>query len=256
MRDIKKLVKTGALQYRPLLGIQNAKTIKGEDLGYITGIMYLAPADIVNGLNLCPYASAGCKKSCLFSAGRGRFNNVYSARIAKTEFFRDNLNSFFYSIERDINKIYNRAKKQGKKCAIRLNGTSDIRWELYRDKNGKNIFELYPKIQFYDYTKDWNRVEALTGHWNNYHLTYSMSESIQSKKQAVKLLKLGVNVAIVFSQLPNEFLGYEVINGDKHDLRFLDRRGVIVGLTPKGAAKNDKSGFVQYINKNTLQEAA
>lgn len=232
------------MNYKPLLGIQNAKTIKGEDLGYLTGILYLAPSTEVDGMNLCKFASKGCKKACLFTSGRGKFSNVKNARINKTEFFRDNLNDFFYSLEKDINKLVKRAAKLNLIPTVRLNGTSDIRWENYRNKNNKNIFEIFPTVQFYDYTKDFKRDKALSGAWSNYHLTFSVTESKANQREALKLLDKGVNIAMVFRSMPEKFLGKEVIDGDMHDLRFLDKKGVIVGLKAKGDAKKDVSGFV------------
>ena len=59
---------------------------------------------------------------------------------------------------------------------------------------------------------------------------------------------MGVNVAVVFrKELPSTWNNVEVIDGDKTDLRFLDGRGKIVGLTAKGDAKKDQSGFVQEV---------
>ena len=58
------------------------------------------------------------------------------------------------------------------------------------------------------------------------------------------------NVAVVFrDKIPKSYKGYEVIDGDDSDLRFLDKfksweTGGIVGLKAKGPAKKDKSGFV------------
>jgi hypothetical protein len=233
-----------------LLTFQNAKTSKGEDMGYLTAILYLAPADMVEGLNLCPFASAGCKKACLFSAGRGKFSNVKDARIAKTLLFRDNLNTFMYNIVRNIRSAIKKAKRLGLTPVVRLNGTSDIRWENVRSHNGKNIFELFPSVQFYDYTKDFKRTKALHGRWSNYHLTFSLSEG--NKKHALELLALGVNVAVVFRDaLPTTWEGFEVTSGDKHDLRFLDKKGgYVIGLKAKGDAKKDTSGFVQESNEN------
>jgi hypothetical protein len=138
-----------------------------------------------------------------------------------------------------------KAKKNNLTPCIRLNGTSDIRWENIRAKNGKNIFEIFPNVIFYDYTKDFKRTKALSGHWSNYHLTFSITESKRNQKEAFKLLDKGVNVAVVFNGIiPNKFKDNEVINGDKHDLRFLDKKGVVVGLTAKGDAKKDNSNFV------------
>lgn len=245
------------MSYKKLLGVANAKTSKGEDLNYLTGIVYLAPADIVEGVNLCPFASKGCKSACLYSAGRGKFSNVQAARVAKTVLFRDNLNYFMWSLIKDIQALVRKAKRKGLTPCVRLNGTSDIRWENVRHRGGKNIFELFPNVQLYDYTKDFKRVDALKGRWGNYHLTFSMSEARANQRQAWKLLEQGVNVAMVFrSELPSSHNGYDVIDGDKHDLRFLDKRGVIVGLKAKGDAKKDSSGFVQDAVTIELNEAA
>lgn len=225
-----------------LLTIQNTKTIKGESLGYLTGILYMAPSTFVDGLDVCKFASEGCKKSCLFTAGRGAFTNVIQARVNRSKLFRDNKLAFFEQLNHEIRKMRDKAKRNGQKLAIRLNGTSDISWELipvpmFKDK--KTIFDLYPDIQFYDYTKNYTRVER--NNFKNYHLTLSRSEHNESK---VLPLINKANVAVVFNDVPNTYKGFKVIDGDKHDLRFLDVSNVIVGLTAKGKAKKDLSGFV------------
>ena len=231
---------------RMLLTTQNAKTSKGEDLGYLTGILYLAPSNIVEGVNLCPFASKGCRKACLFSAGRGKFKSVERARIKKTEFFRDDLNGFMQSIVYSIHKVIRQANKQGLKPCIRLNGTSDIRWETIRNKQGKNIFEMFPSIQFYDYTPDFTRTDAFLGKWKNYHLTFSRKESRANHIQAERLLSMGVNVAAVYLDLDKVLkTNAKAVNGDFHDLRFLNpNNGSIIALKAKGDAKKDLSGFV------------
>jgi hypothetical protein len=190
---------------KKLLGTQNAKTIKGEELNYITGIMYLAPANLVKGLNLCPFATAGCKKACLFTAGRGKFRNVNEARTAKTVLFRDNREYFYESLIKDIERNIKSAQRKGKEFVVRLNGTSDIDWENLIIKDNKNIFELFPNVQFYDYTKNFTRLDALTGKWNNYHLTFSFAESSRNQREALKLLEKGVNIAVVFDSIPETF---------------------------------------------------
>jgi hypothetical protein len=227
-----------------LLGVQNAKTSKGESLGYLTGILYLAPADMVEGVNLCLFASKGCKKACLFSAGRGKFSNVKQARIKKTIYFRDNRASFLIDLVWSIEKVIRQAARKGLMPCIRLNGTSDIVWEEITVKNGKNIFELFPNVQFYDYTPNHTREKAFSGHWKNYHLTYSQKESMNSKVNAQKLLEKGYNVAKVYTNVSKAVTALNAIDGDLHDLRFLDKRGVIVALKAKGEAKKDQSGFV------------
>jgi hypothetical protein len=120
-----------------------------------------------------------------------------------------------------------------------LNTTSDISWEIH------GIFELFPAIQFYDYTKIKKRViKYLTNQYpKNYHLTFSLNET--NYNDSMEILKMGGNVAVVFRKdLPTTYKGYQVVNGDVSDLRFLDPNNSIVGLKAKGKAKTDMSGFV------------
>jgi hypothetical protein len=232
------------MKHKKLLTTANAKTSKGEDLGYLTGILYMAPANLVDGINVCKFASKGCKEACLYSAGRGKFNSVKKARIAKTEFFRDNKEAFITSLVWSIEGVLREAKRKNLVPAIRLNGTSDISWEEIMVKDGKNIFEVFSDVQFYDYTPNHTRMDALTGKWNNYHLTFSRKESRANHIECEKMLRLGVNVAAVYSNVSKVVDELGAIDGDLHDLRFLDIKGKIVALKAKGEAKKDKTGFV------------
>ena len=67
-------------------------------------------------------------------------------------------------------------------------------------------------------------------------------------------MQQGYNVAIVFNELPATYNGYKVIDGTDTDLRFLDEKGVIVGLVAKGKAKKDLSGFT--VDVVSLKKAA
>ena len=208
------------------------KTIKSLYYGYANFIMYLAPWKI-SGFNTCSNATDGCINSCLYNAGRGRFSNVQQARINRTRFFYKDRNGFLNKLHDEIQLNINWAIKRDLIPVFRLNGTSDIRWELY------DIIDHYPEITFYDYTKIINRVNM----YPNYHLTFSRAESNQ--ENVLKAIDRGLNVAAVFNgELPKTYLGRDVINGDKHDLRFLDPNNIIVGLSAKGPAKKDTSGFV------------
>ena len=222
-----------------LLSRFNAKTIKGEKLGWITYIMYLAPhKQNTKGKNLCPKASAGCANACLYKSGNARFNRVQQGRINKTDYFLENRNDFLIQLHNEISKLKANHKKKGENdIAIRLNGTADFPFENVSVIDGKSIFELHPDIQFYDYTKDDKRVTKNT--LSNYHLTFSRSEI--NHKAVVKVLDKGFNVAVVFDELPKTYLGYPVIVGDETDLRFLDAKNVIVGLTfKKSSVKGGK----------------
>ena len=216
----------------------NSKTKKGQKKGYKTAILYLA-SHKQSGFNVCPMASVGCAKSCLYSAGMGKFSNVQLGRINKTRWFMQDRKTFLNKLIQEIKKLEIRCKKEKFKPCIRLNGTSDISWENFK------LFELFPKIKFYDYTKIYKRaLNYVNGRYaSNYHITYSLNED--NRKEAFNILKMGGNISAVFRDtLPTSYDGFKVINGDETDLRFLDPKNCIVGLKAKGEAKKDYSGFV------------
>jgi hypothetical protein len=131
-----------------------------------------------------------------------------------------------------------------------LNGTSDLSFEKYEVvRNGqlfRNIFAAFPDVQFYDYTKILGRkVKDIS----NYHLTFSAADG--NDADVLRAIAEGLNVATVFGlkkteAMPETYNGRPVFNGDESDLRFLDPKGVVVGLYAKGKAKKDTSGFVKY----------
>lgn len=226
-----------------LLTTANAKIRKGEKIGFKTFGIHLAPASL-SGFNVCKDASAGCAASCLNTAGMGAFSNVQLARIEKTRLFFKNKVAFLAQLIKEIAAAIKSAEKQGLTAVFRLNLTSDLPWEKIK-LNDKTVFQLFPQVTFYDYTKSPERMTAfLAGEMpKNYHLTFSKSET--NGAIAESILKSGGNVAMVFRKsLPSKWLGAEVINGDETDLRFLDGAGKIIGLVEKGKAKKDESGFV------------
>ena len=228
-----------------LLNKGNAKTLKGEVLGYRTFGLHLSPAN-KSGFNVCQWSSAGCRAACLDTAGRGCMSNVQTSRINKTKrFFKDNF-GFMSDLRTEIAKAIISAGKKKMIPCFRLNLTSDIPWENVRKGSKTNIIEEFPNVNFYDYTKGFYRMRAwLDGKMpDNYHLTFSRSEETSDYKMKT-ILALGGNVAVVFrGSLPKTYLGYPVVNGDENDLRFKDPKGVIVGLVEKGLAKKDETGFV------------
>lgn len=257
---------TAVVKRKPLLSTNNAKTIKGEKLGYMTYILYMSPFTANSkGINVCSHASKGCADSCLVGSGfGGMYENVNKGRVAKTEYFLSSRVEFMFQLKSEIEKAIK--KHEGKAIVtFRLNGTSDLPYEKYKVfEGGKNIFEMFPDVQFYDYTKNYLRFDKVLP--SNYHLTFSRSETNHEK--AMELLKRGFNVAMVFDKLPSTFEGFEVINADLDDLRFLDKKGVICGLkykkmTGKGGAEKNKvafeSGFVirtQAVKEKAVKKAA
>jgi hypothetical protein len=226
-----------------LLSVQaDAKTKKGTKDGFLTGIMYLIPDD-----KICPMAkAAGCREACLVSAGRGRMTPVKAGRQRKTDWFYNDRETFMRQLIKDIKALTRKANRENMTPAVRLNGTSDINWFKIK-VDGMTIFDHFPTVQFYDYTKspaiirDAAKVE-------NWHITASYSEAGNkyAKIIAKAAKQYGANLAAVFpkDRIPATFLGRKVIDGDKTDLRFLDEDDSIVALKAKGDAKHDTSGFV------------
>lgn len=220
-----------------LLSVNNdAKTIKGVQKGYLTGILYLAPNRL-----LCPACSAGCRKACLFTAGHGQMTSVQKSRLRKTKMFMTETERFKALLKEDIERLIRSAKNKEMTPCVRINGTSDINVPLVF----KDLLEQFSDVQFYDYTKVWSRADTKLP--SNYHLTLSRSEktTIKAVKERVQQ---GFNVAVVFDKVPDRWKGMPVVDGDSSDLRFLDPKGVVVGLKAKGRARKDFSGFVVRVS--------
>lgn len=239
-----------------LLSVGNPKTLKGMQQGYNTYILHLAPGSL-SGHNTCPKATAGCLSACLNTAGRGGMfkrgentNTIQQARIRKTQLFYNDRDAFMALLVKDITLAIKQSAKAGLIPVFRLNGTSDISWEKYPVKVGNmhfvNIFEAFPQVQFYDYTKILGRkVSGIS----NYSLTFSAADG--NDLDVLLARKAGYNIAVVFGikkglPMPEQYMGLPVFNGDESDLRFLDPKQVVVGLYAKGKAKKDTTGFVKY----------
>ena len=246
MQQIKSAIQPSYKKVKNLLseGSTNTKTAKNE---LTTFILYLAPSDIIGSHNLCPMASAGCKASCLYTAGRGRFSNVQLSRINKAKFWAYDRQAFYIQLANELMKIHDKATDLNngtfQQIAIRLNGTSDIdHLNLLQRYTGINFLDpFYSNLLFYDYTKNINVYKRYFG--SNYKLTFSKSET--NFDECLEVINMGGNIAAVFAaELPDTYGGIQVINGDESDLRYFDPLNVIVGLKAKGDAKKDLSGFV------------
>lgn len=228
----------------------DAKTVKGLEAGYLTGILYLAPHEI-SGYQVCPKASEGCKAACLYTAGQGVYRTVQESRINRTKWFFEGRDSFMAVLVADIERLVRKAAKDGLTPCVRLNGTSDIAWEkiaCVRDgKKYRNLMVAFPDLAFYDYSKVLGRKYALS--LPNYHLTFSLAEDNDSR--ALEALRQGYNVAVVLDNRRSEakpatWGGFPVVDGDVDDVRFNDPKGGhVVALTAKGPARKDKIGFVR-----------
>jgi hypothetical protein len=265
--------------YFKLLTPGNPKIAKGIKKGFMTFILHLAPAKL-SGYEVCPMRSKGCTMACLNTAGRGGMlgghkgalthddvangtrNTIQEARIRRTKLFFEARETFMMQLVADIAKAIKWCAEHDLEPVFRLNGTSDIRWETVPcavKMNGEwhafaNVFAAFPHVQFYDYTKIANRKNVPS----NYDLTFSRTDG--NEHVVGDMLAQGYRVAAVFRDIPtlNEYKARDiafimsnkrvfqaaVIDGDDSDLRFLEPRGVVVGLYAKGQAKRDTSGFV------------
>jgi hypothetical protein len=246
-----------------LLTLANPKTDKGTKYGYLTAVLHLSPARaggvvLASGriANVCASATPGCTAACLNTAGRGGIglttvgdNAIQRARRERTRLYFEDRPTFFAKLVAEIVRHSKRAERIGLVPVVRLNGTSDIRFESVRMDDGTTIFERFPSLTFYDYTKHANR----RGIPANYDLTFSLAETERSWREHVLALEAGTRVAVVLSgagdsvhprPFPRTWNGRRLVDGDSSDLRFLDPRGVYVGLRAKGRARGDSSGFV------------
>lgn len=260
-----------AAQVNSVLSVSSDyKTIKGESRGYLTGILYMlshtdGPESIGQKGTLCPNAvNAGCSMACLVSAGRGSFNSVIEGRRKRAVSFLTSRDAFMVALWHDVVSLSKKAKKAMLVPCVRLNGTSDIDYTkiIFTAPDGKtaNIFNHFPDIQFYDYSKNVHyKLDTLPG---NYSVTVSYSEyNMQYADRAYKqAVKYNTGLAVVFSKsLPQYYKGLPVINADNDDLRFDDKRkynihgAYIAGLKAKGKARKDTSGFVvDNVNSNYI----
>jgi hypothetical protein len=230
-----------------LLSTANPKIQKGTKLGYLSFILHLAPADL-SGRETCPKRTKGCTAACLNTAGRGGMfkkgentNMIQKARIRKTKYFFEDREGFMTDLVSDIIKAKKMAAKLGLIPVFRLNGTSDLSWEKYDtgmggypDPDFMNIFDVFPDVQFYDYTKVLGRKVS---QYKNYHLTFSKADG--NDADVAEALLQGMSVVAVYDKIPAG-----VPSADETDLRFLDPKGIMLGLKAKGRAKKDYSGFV------------
>jgi hypothetical protein len=214
-----------------LLTEQSAKIDKSQNDEWLNAVLYLEPD---YNVKVCPAASMGCRKTCLKNSGRMRMEPSKKARYNRTKLYFEENALFMMALKGEIASLLMKARKEGKKLAMRLNGTSDLDWS--------EVYQAFPMVQFYEYTKRPDLIIKNAG--ANVHYTFSRTETT---KQATidKVTKRGVNVAVVFKSkdMPAEFNGLPVVNGDKHDRRFEDKQGVIVGLSFKGT-KADKQAAI------------
>lgn len=230
------------------LTTKHQKAYKYDELTYS---LYLAPAKM-SGYEVCPKRTEECTRLCLNESGMNTMNmngdKINQSRIKKTKLFFEHREFFVNWLIDEIYSAKLKAERLGYHFSVRLNNTSDINpVSFYIDYKGekKNVLEIFPNVQFYDYTKVLNRIE-LTKKYKNYDLTFSYSG--ENLDECVTALENNVRVAVVFKNVPEKFWNRKVIDGDAYDMRYRDEGNVIVGLKFKRVRNKvtEKSKFVVH----------
>lgn len=213
---------------------KTVKHKKSKKYNELTYSLYLSPAKS-SGYEVCPGRTTECTKLCLNESGMNsmvqnkRGDVINDSRIQKTRLFFEHREFFMKWMIDEIKAAELKAHKLGFTLSVRLNNTSDISPEDFQ-LNGQNILQMFPEVQFYDYTKVASRIELLKK-YSNYDLTFSYTGYNLTECQKMLLNK--IRVAVVFKNVPEQFMGYPVIDGDKYDMRYKDIDPVIVGLKYK-----------------------
>lgn len=205
-----------------LLTQSSTKLDKSQNDNWLNVVMYLDPN---YNKEVCKGASKGCKASCLIYSGRMTMQTAVNARKERTRKYFEQRDLFMMQLKGEIAEQLAKAERQSKKLAVRLNGTSDIDWS--------EIYDVFPMVQFYEYTK---RMDLIKRNKDIANVDYTFSKHEKhGLKQIKNVLQQGINVTVVFDKaVPKTWESIEVIDGDKHDRRFEDKRGKIVGLKLKG----------------------
>jgi hypothetical protein len=258
---------------RRLFSTDSAKAAKAEGFGYLNAIHYMAPYTSGGAGNLCSHASAECIALCLgWYSGQASMvrdleedtNSVRDSRIAKAQAFMHDRNAYMNDLARSVVANERKARREELELCVRLNGSTDVAYErmsfaldaktarLCGRREGERItmLALFPHLQFVDYTKNPNRLGKAPA-----NLALTLSFAGDNEPACVAALERGHNVAVIFAgAFPATWNGFPVIDGDAHDLRHLDPRNVVVGLSPKGAKAKAHTG--PMVVRETLALAA
>lgn len=227
--------KSSELTKMSYLGMVNnsSKHFKSGKFGTMVYTIYLSPAKM-SGYEVCPMRNVECTELCLNESGHNRMssesNRINLSRIKKTKLFFENRDFFVNWMVDEIASAKRSAERKNMEFAVRLNNTSDLNPEMFQTKiNGKwvNVLEMFSDVQFYDYTKVPNRIKLMEK-YPNYDVTFSYDG--YNLDTCLTMLEKNVRVAMVFNKVPKTYMGIEVVDGDKNDLRYLDGKNVIVGL--------------------------
>jgi len=236
-----------------ILTLRNSKLAKSDD-STIDASLEFASSDS-SGYQVCQHRSPGCEAACIVHSGNGRFAPVKRRRVERTTLFFKQRKRFSAFLHHDIALLRGCADLlpgAPPSIHVRLNTFSDLPWErisLYPDAYHPlpayahtAIAMLYQyDVHPYDYSASFRRSYDALG--TGYHLTFSRKETTPNHL-VKRFLDAGGTVTIPFEIIPETWEGYPVLVGDDSDQRYLDPPGHVIGLTPRGRGRSDRSGFV------------
>lgn len=196
-------------------------------------------------INNCTNSTRICRAGCVGYNGKGAYPSVQRARQWRTALWCQEPDAFQTLLFHELRLI---DRTFGKDARQRMNTLSDQPWEQIMPE----LFEEFPRMRFYDYTKHPDRCTHDTNKAaENYRLCFSHSER-DNLHDLIARAAQGVTQAVVFDTkkheaLPTEFHGIPVIDGDVDDDRYLDPYGVIVGLRAKGKMRTNGGRMVMAV---------
>jgi len=228
----------------------NAKLEKCLEFGYLARGLQLLPGN-KSGREFCPDRGA-CFATCLDTSGMGSFPGVKSARLERSKMFNQDRKIFLHLLNHELESLESTAHKRGLKPAARLNTFSDLPWEEF----ARTVFADHPGVQFYDYTKSRERAarSLRDSTWpSNYDLTFSWSEKA-THQFGTHYLKGGGRIAVVGRLkedpphsprvvIPRFMRSHGQVDGDEHDLTFIQPKGCVLVLSPKGKLTQQQTRF-------------
>jgi hypothetical protein len=225
---------------------KSVKHRKAGKYGELTYSLYLAPAKS-SGYEVCPGRTSECTKLCLNESGMNTMvrndkgDMINDSRITKTRLFFEHREFFMKWLVYEIKAAQRKAIRMTYQFSVRINNTSDIS-PLDFILDGKNILEIFPEIQFYEYTKVPARIQLMET-YKNYDVTFSYNGYNLTECQKMLLNK--IRVAVVFKIIPENFWGYPVIDGDLNDLRY-HNEAVVIGLKYK-RVRNKLTSNIKFV---------